>query len=76
MCPTHAHFGAATFPENYLVLHLGEGDLVRTQGRGRFQYRFIVENREGLADADQPPSAAKQFWRRVSRPLAFSAAKR
>ena len=28
MCPTHGHFGDRSFPENYLVLRVGDGPAV------------------------------------------------
>src|SRR5262249_48813021 len=67
MCPTHDHFGARNFPEDYLVLQLGEGDLVRGHG-ARFRYDYLVQqlNPSPGRDGNQPPSAATMFWRKMS----------
>src|SRR5205085_4740234 len=67
MCPTYHHFGPVKFPRNYLVLHLGEEDLLRARG-GQAQYGFVVQDLHdsaGLGEDDHP-SLVKKFWQRVS----------
>jgi hypothetical protein len=67
MCPTNGHFGAATFPENYIVLRVNDGPAVATHG-ARYKYTFVVRNwrGDGTGALAQPPSAAKTFWRDLS----------
>jgi transglutaminase-like putative cysteine protease len=65
MCPTFGHFGDEAFPENYLVLRIGDGPVV--SGRGaRLQYTFAVHNTHGGNGSDATPSEAKTIWRNLS----------
>jgi hypothetical protein len=67
MCPTHGHFGERSFPENYLVLRVGDGPVV--SGRGaRVQYTYTIQNTfGGLAPgASEATSSLTKFWRRLS----------
>jgi transglutaminase-like putative cysteine protease len=54
------------FPENYLVLRMGDAPVV--VGRGaKLQYAFTAQGRNDEdAEADFSPSPAKSFWRKVS----------
>ncbi len=64
MDPTRGHFDS--FPDNYLVLRVGDGPVVSMRGV-RGQAVFSVHPRqEAGADLDQAASRAKNFWRRVS----------
>jgi 7 transmembrane helices usually fused to an inactive transglutaminase/Transglutaminase-like superfamily len=67
MCPAHDHFGDRTFPENYLVMRVGDGPAVAARG-ARFQYTFTVQNSHGPVGvaSGQAPSPAKMFWRGLS----------
>jgi transglutaminase-like putative cysteine protease len=67
MCPSYGYFGSAAFPENYFVLHVGDGDPVRGHG-SRYHYRFQVERLGPASDSEgaAPPSAGTVFWRKVS----------
>ncbi len=66
MDPTRHQFGAARFPDNYLVLQLGDDPINATGARVRVT-RFGVTNlHESLASGAAPPSAARRLWRRLS----------
>src|SRR5262249_410117 len=67
MCPTYGHFGLRAFPENYLVLYVGDGDPVRGHGV-RYQYQFHVERLSPGSGHDENslPSPAGVFWRKLS----------
>jgi hypothetical protein len=67
LCPTHHHFGTRKFPSNYLVLQLGEEDLVRCRG-GSSPYGFVVQDLHdplGLGE-DQSPSGMRSLWLNLS----------
>jgi hypothetical protein len=67
MDSTHGHFGDRSFPENYLVLRIGDGPVV--SGRGaRLQYTYTIQNTfGGLAPgAGEATSPVTTFWRRLS----------
>jgi len=68
MCPTHHYFGARRrIPDNYLVLAVGEGDLIRAKGI-RFQDSFTARDLHNSPDPEggPPPSAMKVFWWKLS----------
>lgn len=67
MCPTIHHFGSRTFPNSYLVLHVGEEEPIRGHGV-QFDYRFLIQTlHTGEESADDSPLSANQrFWRAVS----------
>ncbi len=67
MCPTYQHFGTRRFPLNYLVLQVGEDDLVRAHG-GTCQYGFVVQDLHdslGLGE-DQSPAGMRALWLSLS----------
>jgi transglutaminase-like putative cysteine protease len=65
MCPTHGHFGDHGFPENYLVLRIGDGPVVSARG-ARLQCVFSMQNSHGGAGPGTAPSEAKTIWRNLS----------
>jgi hypothetical protein len=69
MCPTFHHYGNRQFPQNYLVLHIGDEDIVRSRGT-TFQVAFNIQA-QALHDAhsrdpDSAPTTMRLFWRYVS----------
>jgi hypothetical protein len=67
MCPSRHRFGSRRIPDTYLVLQIGDGDLIRGEG-AHFQYGFVAEdlhNAVGL-EGNPPPSLAKTLWRKAS----------
>jgi hypothetical protein len=66
MDPTHHHFGAARFPDNYLVLQLGDQPVSATGARVRATRLAVIDLHESLASGTPPPSAARRVWRRLS----------
>jgi hypothetical protein len=67
LCPTYQHFGTRRFPKNYLVLQVGDDDLVRSPG-GRCQYGFVVHDLHdpfGLGE-DQSPPGLRNIWLTLS----------
>jgi hypothetical protein len=67
MDPTGRHFfGAARFPDNYLVLQLGD-EPVRGQGaRLRSTIFPVADLHDSLTGGTPPPSAARRIWRKMS----------
>jgi len=64
--PTDHHFGAPRFPENYLVLQLGDQP-VRAEGARVRATRFSVADLHDSLDPDAPPpSTARRLWRKLS----------
>jgi transglutaminase-like putative cysteine protease len=66
MCPTRGHFGRQAFPKNYLVLNVGEQDVVRGGKsilKANFAAEKLVESSGGDADA---PAWGSSFWRKLS----------
>jgi hypothetical protein len=67
MCPTHHYFGSRQFPPNYLVMHIGDEELIRTSGPP-FQIAFKVQPLRddfSLSDTQSWP-ALRALWSRVS----------
>jgi transglutaminase-like putative cysteine protease len=65
MDPVRGHFGQEAFPENYLAFRLCAAPVV--VGRGaEFQFAFVVQGPDAEADGNFAPSAAKNFWRKLS----------
>lgn len=67
MCPTYHHFSTRKFPRNYLVLQIGDEDLIRCHG-GSCQYGFVVQNLHdplGLGE-DQSPAGMRSVWLTLS----------
>jgi hypothetical protein len=62
MCPARGHFGAQTFPRNYLVFNLGEEDVVRGQ-ESTSQATFTVEKLDQTSAGD---AGAPAFWKKLS----------
>jgi transglutaminase-like putative cysteine protease len=58
------HFGDGQFPTNYLVLHIGDEDVVQARG-GSVSWGFTARQLS-LSSTDEPPSPAKAFWMRLS----------
>src|SRR5262249_28480426 len=67
MCPVHRHFGPRQFPRNYLVLHIGEEDIVRCPG-GECRYGFVVQElpRSAGREDDPPVSLVRDFLQSLS----------
>jgi transglutaminase-like putative cysteine protease len=66
MDPTEHHFGAARFPDNYLVLQLGDQPVSSKGARVR-GFRFTVADlHESLSEGAPPPSTARRIWRKMS----------
>jgi hypothetical protein len=67
MCPCRGHFGAQTFPRNYLVLHLGEEDVVRGP-ESTFRYAYTIEKLDEAAGGPEAAAGtgADAFWKRLS----------
>ncbi len=67
MDPATRHFATARFPDNYLVLQLGD-DPVRGQGaRLRATGFTVADLHDSLSPAGAPPpSAARRLWRKMS----------
>lgn len=59
MCPTRHHFGPLRM-SGYLVLHIGDDDLVRC--RGRHQVGFVVHAPRQATARDEEGSVAGEFW--------------
>ena len=65
MDPTYGHFGVAAFPENYLVMRLGDGPLVVARA-AQVRATYLIENLHPHGEANYAPSPARTFWRRIS----------
>jgi hypothetical protein len=67
MCPTNDHYGIRSFPRNYLVLKIGDDDLVRGRIKS-LQSSFIVQELIGNIDSIEEArlSTIQSFWRRIS----------
>jgi hypothetical protein len=63
MDPTRHHYGVLKM-DNYLVLHLGDEDVIRS--RRPPQFGFAVQNLRHAAGAGEEPSALRDFWQGVS----------
>ena len=67
MDPTEHHFGAARFPDNYLVLQLGDEPVSGTRRpRSHDPLHRDRPARVAVPSGAAPPSAARRFWRRLS----------
>jgi transglutaminase-like putative cysteine protease len=67
MCPARGHFGKQGFPKNYLVLNVGDEDIVRAGGsplQSRFTAEKLVET-PGEAEA-LAAGWDSSFWRKLS----------
>jgi len=65
--PTHGHFGARRFPGNYLVLHVGDDDLLQGHGaRARLSFRVTDLHNGFGADPPGPPSLLRSVYRRLT----------
>lgn len=67
MCPTSRHFDTRRFPRNYLVLHIGDDDIIRTKTTP-IQYGFVVAANPAYPafDEDQTATASERWWRLFS----------
>lgn len=66
MCPTFHHFDTRKFPRNYLVLHIGDDEIVRQKG-ATVQYGFVVESARAPAIMDDDQTTTLQrLWRMIS----------
>lgn len=65
-CPAYRHFGTRRFPRNYLVLQVGEEELLRGHKVNNLRFGFTVAEPSYPADSAHPPSAAKAFFRSFS----------
>jgi transglutaminase-like putative cysteine protease len=66
MDPARGHFGGRALPRNYLVLNLGEEEIVRGR-ESTFRPAFTVEKLEAAAGDDGAPArAADGFWKKLS----------
>jgi hypothetical protein len=67
MDPTEFHFGAARFPDEYLVLQLGDQP-IRGEGARLRVTRFSVTDLHDSLEAEvpPPPTAARRIWRKMS----------
>ncbi|HEX5268908.1 MAG TPA: 7TM domain-containing protein [Gemmataceae bacterium] len=65
MDPARHQFGAARFPDNYLVLQLGDNPVGGTGARVRVTRFTVTDLHESLAGGG-PPSPARRFWRKLS----------
>jgi transglutaminase-like putative cysteine protease len=67
MDPSDHHFGAARFPDNYLVWQLGDEPIRGKDARLRTT-RFTVADLHDSLDPQgaPPPSAARRIWRKMS----------
>jgi len=67
MDPGRGYFGQESFPENYLAFRLGAGPVVAGRG-AELHFSFAVKGPDAQADAEGAfaPSAAKNFWRKLS----------
>jgi hypothetical protein len=66
MDPTRHTFGAARFPDNYLVLQLGDQPVSAAGARIRATRFAVIDLHESLASGTPPPTAARRVWRRLS----------
>jgi transglutaminase-like putative cysteine protease len=66
MDPSRHYFGAARYPDNYLVLQLGDNPITAKGARIRTTRFTVVDLHESLASGAPPPSAARRLWRRLS----------
>jgi transglutaminase-like putative cysteine protease len=67
MDPTHHHFGAARFPDDYLVLQLGDDPVGATGARVRTTRFTITDLHDSLTpEKGPPPSIARRIWRKMS----------
>lgn len=63
MCPKHGHFGVSNFPTNFLVLKLGDDDVIHGHGvKARSEFRVEMISNTGSV----PANALQQFWRKAS----------
>ncbi len=70
--PTDHHFSASRFPDNYLVLQLGDQP-IRAEGARIQGIRFTVADLHDSLDQDaQPLSAARRWWRNLWRKLSLA----
>ncbi len=60
-CPTFKHFGARTWPANYLVLRIGDGPIVSGPGAPR-----VSLFARPLSDRPDGETRVQAFWRTVS----------
>lgn len=66
MCPTFHHFDTRRFPRHYLVLHIGDDDIVRQKGTVP-AFGFVVDAGTSAVTSDeQTPSVAQRLWRLLS----------
>lgn len=67
MCPTSHHFDTRRFPRNYLVLHVGDDEIIRTKSTP-VQYGFVVTAIPAYADSVDDPTTtfAQRWWRLFS----------
>jgi hypothetical protein len=63
MDPTYGYFSTRQFPASYLVLHLGDEEVIQAQG-GSARYGFAVQ--ELAEPSSSGDSALKAFWARLS----------
>jgi len=66
MDPSEHHFGAARFPDNYLVLQLGDEPVRGVGARLRATHFAVADLHDSLAPGAAPPSAARRVWRKLS----------
>jgi transglutaminase-like putative cysteine protease len=65
LCPTRGRFGTQTFPKNYLVLNVGEEDVVRAR-ESALAPVFTVENLEADGDEEGAGTGADSLWKKLS----------
>ncbi len=66
MDPADRHFGAARFPDNYLILQLGDQPVRGEGARLRSTTFTVTDLHDPVTAGASPPSAAKRLWRRMS----------
>src|SRR5207244_11466002 len=66
-CPTYGHFGTGQFPKNYLVLQIGDEDLVRGNGVSS-QFGFLVKAGAAptVSEEETATDSARRSWHAVS----------
>lgn len=64
-CPTFGYFGEREFPEEMLVLAVGDAELVRSRG-ARLRSRYLVEHVATAAGQHRASAAARSFFRKLS----------
>jgi transglutaminase-like putative cysteine protease len=65
MDPVSGRFGKRRFPRHYLVLNVGDEDVVRGRDTS-FQFAFTVEQLDVSSDEDAPVQGGSGFWKRLS----------